>query len=124
MAKLQWLGLAAWATVEDKWMLCSFGGGGCLCTVASFHRALGRLDPSGELFKPMYLFSCAVLMQITQGYSSCAEVCRGMQRCAAPKGPPAFAGAVNGELFVSVLHFATGSVFHPCDPAGWHKDKQ
>lgn len=24
MAKLQWLGWAAWATVEDKWTLCSF----------------------------------------------------------------------------------------------------
>lgn len=81
MAKLQWLGLAAWATVEDKWTLCSFGGGGrCLCTVASFHQALGRLDPSDELFKPVCLFSCAVFMQIAQGYSSCAEVCRGVQR--------------------------------------------
>lgn len=44
MAKLQWLGWAAWATVEDKWTLCSFVvGGAFLCTVASFHQPRGRL---------------------------------------------------------------------------------
>lgn len=41
MAGLWWLGRAAWAAVEDKWTL--FVCGVCLCTVAPFLQALGRL---------------------------------------------------------------------------------
>lgn len=83
-----------------------------------------KADPSEELFKPVCLFSCAVLMQTAQGYPSCAEVCRSLGSyemltvrqplCPCPPLP----------VLLLTYPSGPGSVFHPLDPSGWHKDKQ
>lgn len=132
MAKLQWLGWAAWATVEDKWTLCSFVvvEGDIPLHSCILPSAPWKADPSDELFKPECLFSSAVLMLTAQGYPSCAEVCRGVQIPLVLHSRELLAMSAaslslsSTSRTLTVLPSGPRSVFHPFDPPGWHKDKQ